>query len=72
MAMHAKPHLAGANLDDINAYNDIERECPEAVIRDNPYLHRLLPFFEMLYKKGAGDLWYYDDAGNFVLGARNK
>ncbi len=26
----------------------------------------------MLYKKGAGELWNYDEAGNFVLGTRNR
>jgi len=38
MAMETKPSLAGASLDAINAYGDIERECIEVAIRANPYL----------------------------------
>jgi hypothetical protein len=70
--MEAKPALAGASLDAINAYGEIERECIEAAIRANPFLHKLLPLFELLYKKGEGVLWYYDKNGKFVLGARQK
>ena len=72
MAMEAKPALAGASLDATNAFGEIERECIEAAIKANPYLHRLLPLFELLYKKGEGVLWYYDENGKFVLGVRNK
>ena len=38
MAMEAKPALAAASLDAINAYGDIERECIEVAIKANPYL----------------------------------
>ena len=72
MAMEVKPALAGASLDAINAYGEIERECIEAAIRANPYLHSLLPLFELLYKKGEGVLWYYDENGKFVMGVKNK
>jgi hypothetical protein len=72
MAMEAKPALAGASLDAINAYGEIERECIEAAIKANPYLHRLLPLYELMYKKGEGVLWYYDENGNFVMGSSNK
>jgi hypothetical protein len=51
----------GASLEVINAYGEIERECIEAAIRAIPYLHRLLPLYELLYKKGEGVLWYYDE-----------
>ncbi len=57
-------------MDAINAYGDIERECIEAAIRANPYLHRLLPLYELLYKRGEGVLWYFDENGNFVMGTR--
>jgi hypothetical protein len=71
MAMEAKPALAGASLDAINAYGDIERECIEAAIKANPYyLQLLLPLYELLYKRGEGVLWYYDENGNFVMGTR--
>jgi hypothetical protein len=56
MAMEAKPALVAASLDAINAYGDIERECIEAAIRANPYLQRLLPLYELMYKKGEGIL----------------
>jgi len=38
----------------------------------NPYLHSLLSLFELLYKRGAGELWYYDENGNFVLHTHNR
>jgi len=72
MALEAKPNLVAVCLDNINAYGDIERECIDAAIRANPYRHPFLPLFELLYKKRARDLWYYDDDGNFILGTRNK
>jgi hypothetical protein len=72
MAMEAKPTLAGASLDAINAYGEIGRECIEAAIRANPYLHRLLPLYELLYKRGEGVLWYFDENGKFVMGTRHK
>jgi hypothetical protein len=31
-----------------------------------------LPLYELLYKRGEGVLWYYDENEKFVLGARNK
>jgi hypothetical protein len=53
MAIEAEPNLAATSLDATNtATCEIERECPEAAIRANLYLHRLLPMFEMLYKRG--------------------
>jgi len=72
MAMEVKPKLAGASLDGINDYGEIERECIEAAIKANPYLHGLLPLFELLYKRGEGVLRYYDANGNFVMEAMNK
>ena len=41
--------LAAASIDGINAYGDIERDCNEANIQENPYLHHLLPLFDMFY-----------------------
>ena len=70
--MEVKPILARASRDAINTYGEIERECIEAAIKAIPYLHRLLPLYELMYKRGEGVLWYYDENGNFVLGARNK
>jgi hypothetical protein len=45
MAMGVKPKLVGVSLDGIYAYGELERECIEAAIRANPYLHGLLPLF---------------------------
>ncbi len=56
MAMEVKPTLVGASLDAINAYGEIERECIESAIKANPYLHMLLPLYELLYKRGEGVL----------------
>jgi hypothetical protein len=72
MAMEANPALAGARLDAVNAYGEIERECIEATIKANPFLHRLLPLFELLYKRAEAVRWYYDENGKFIMGARNK
>ena len=54
LAMEVKPALAGASLDAINACGEIEREYIEAAIKANLYLHRLLPLYEIMYKKGEG------------------
>jgi hypothetical protein len=56
MAMEARPNLAAARLDASNAFGEIERDYIEAAIRANSYLHSLLPLFEMIYRKGAGEL----------------
>jgi hypothetical protein len=53
MALEAKPNLDAASLDKINAYGDIVRCCIEAAIMANPYLHSLVPLFELLYMRGA-------------------
>jgi hypothetical protein len=44
-------------MDNVNAYVEIERECIQAAIKASPYLHSLLPLFELMYKRGAGELW---------------
>jgi hypothetical protein len=76
MAMEARPKLATATLDASNAFGEIERDRIEVAIKANPYPHGLLPLFNMLYMKGAGDralvLYMYDEAENFVMGTRNK
>jgi hypothetical protein len=72
MALEATPNLVDAILDSVNAYGEIERECIEAAIMANPYFHSLLPLFESVYTRGAGELWYYDDEGDFILETRNS
>jgi hypothetical protein len=44
--------LAATSIDAINAYGDIERLCIETTIKANSYLQKLLPLFELLYKRG--------------------
>ena len=56
MALEAKPNLTTVSIDNVNAYGEIERECIEASIKANPYLHSLLPLFKLFYKRGAGEL----------------
>ena len=53
-------------LDAINAFGEIEREYIRAFLLANPCLHMFIPLFEMLYERGSGDLWYYDEKGNFA------
>jgi hypothetical protein len=72
MALEAKPNLAATNRDNISAYGEIERDCIEAVVKANPYLQSLLPLFQLLYRRGAGELWNYDENANFVLSTRQR
>jgi hypothetical protein len=72
MALETKPNLAAASLDHTNAIGNIERECIQAAIMANPYLHSLIPLFELLYKTRAGELWFYDENWNFVLHTHNQ
>jgi hypothetical protein len=58
--------LSAACLDAINALVEIERDRIRAALLANPSLHMLLPLFEILYERGSGELWYYDESGNFV------
>ncbi len=66
MAMETNKSLAVACLDGINAFGEIERACIRAALEANPSLHMLIPMFEMLYERGAGQLWYYDENGIYV------
>ena len=72
MALETKLNLAAASMDNNNAFGDIEWECTEADIMANPYLQSLLPGFDLFYKRSSGELWYYDESGNFVLSTHNK
>ena len=33
----------------------------------NVALHPLIPLYDVLYTRGKGELWFYDELGNFVL-----
>jgi len=66
MAMESNGRLSAACLDVTNAFGEIERECIKDALLANPSLHMLIPLFEMIYERGSGELWYYDEKGNFM------
>jgi len=72
MPMEASPNLAAASLDASKAFVENERDCIEAAIQASPCLHSLIPRFEMLYKRGAGELWYCAESGNLVMRTRSR
>jgi hypothetical protein len=65
--MEAEPDLARAYLDAINAFGDMERPCIRAALATNIFLHPLIPLYGVLYTRGIGEMWYYDELGNFVI-----
>ena len=65
--MEALSDLARATLDAINAFGDMERPCTRAALLANVHLHQLIPLYDVLYTRGSGKLWYYDEFGNFVF-----
>ena len=66
MAMESNGSMAVACLDGINAFGEIEGACIRATLEANPSLHGLIPMFAMVYERGNGQLWYYDENGNYV------
>jgi hypothetical protein len=66
--MEAEPDLARACLDASNAFGDLERPCIRVALEANVALYPLLPLFDVLYTRGCGVLWFYDELGNFILG----
>ena len=66
MAMESNRSLAAACLDGIIAFGEIERDCIRATLKANPSLHMLIPMFEMLYERGDGQPWYYDENGKYI------
>ena len=65
--MEAKPDLARACLDAINAFGDMVRSCIRAALEANVAMHPPIPMYDVLYSRGQGELWYYDEWGNFVM-----
>jgi hypothetical protein len=35
----------------------------------NVPLHLLIPLYDVFYTRGKGELWLYDEMGNFILGS---
>ncbi len=65
--METEPDLARSCLDDSNAFGDLERSCIKATLQANVALHPLIPLFDVLYTRGQGALWYYDEMKIFIL-----
>ena len=65
--MEANPDLARSCLDASNAFGDQECPCIRAALEANVALHPLLPLYDVLYTRGSGELWYYNDAGTFII-----
>ncbi len=65
--MEAEPDMARVCLDASNAFGDLERPCIRAALEANVAMHPLIPFYDVMYTRGKGELWYYDELGNFVL-----
>jgi len=66
MTMESNGPIYAACLDAINAFGEIERSCITATLLVNPTLHTLIPMFKMPCERGSGELWCYDENGNFV------
>jgi len=66
MALESNGRLFAACLDGVNAFGETNRDCIRAAIMANPSLHLLLPLFEMLYERGSGELFYYDENGYYI------
>jgi hypothetical protein len=72
MALESNGNLSAACLDGINAFGEINLECIRAAIMANPNLHILLPMFEMLYERDSGELFHYDENGNYIANYYSK
>ena len=65
--MEAEPDLAKSCLDASNAFGDEERPCIRAPFEANVGLHPAIPLYDVLYTGGSGEMWYYDNMGNFII-----
>ena len=66
MALESNGKLSASCLDGINAFGEINRDYIRAALMANPDLRPLIPLFEMLYERGSGELFYYDENGNYI------
>ena len=72
LAMESNLTLTPASLDGIDAFGEIERVCIRAALEANLSLHVPIPLFEILYERGNGELWDYDEHGNYVESHYNR
>ena len=56
--------FAHAVMDDIDGFNELERQAMRAAIVADTRLHCILPLYDMVYPVGEGELWYFDEHGN--------
>jgi hypothetical protein len=59
--------MARACLDAINVFGDLERPCIRAALLAVILLRPLIPLYDVLYTRGSGKLWYYDEFDIFVI-----
>ena len=65
--MEAEHDLARSCLGANNEFGDLERPCIRATLEENVAMHPLIPMYDVLYTKGQGANWIYDEMGNFIL-----
>ena len=65
--MEVEPDMTRSCLDTSIAFGDLERPCIRASLEANVTLHLVIPLYDVLYTRGSGELWYYDDLGNFIV-----
>jgi len=72
MALQSNGNLSSVCLDSINVFGEMKKDCIRVVLLVNISLHLLFPLFTILYERGSGDMWYYDENGNYVESHYNK
>jgi hypothetical protein len=65
--MEVEPDPTRACLDANNAFGNLERPCIRAALEADVALHPIIPLYDVFYSRGKGELWYYDEMGNFVM-----
>ena len=65
--MEVELDFGRAHLDVANACGDLKRLCIRVALTANISLHHLIHLYDIMYIKGSGELWYYDESGNFVI-----
>ena len=66
MAMESNGMISATCIDAINAFGEIERDGIHAALLANPSMHLPIRLFEIIDEQGSGELWYYDENGDFV------
>ena len=72
MAIESNGTLFDSCLDGVNAFGEMNRTCIRAAIEANPSLHLLLRLFKIIYERDNGELFFYDENGNYIASYYNK